>query len=115
MLSRLELGGVGIPGTALALFHTREAAVVRPAFSVHEFDEPLEIEGMDGATMRARRVLLMIAPVDLSPVALEAISEISVAMVEQPDARNVFEYGSSEQVVTMLQSIFTNYVQDKIS
>jgi hypothetical protein len=59
--------------------------------------------------------LLMIAPVDLSPVALEAISEISVAMVEQPAACEVFEYGSDDQVVTVLQSIFANYLQDKLS
>jgi mannitol operon transcriptional activator len=115
LLSRLELGGVGIPGTALALFHAREAAVVRPAFSVHELDQPLEIEGMDGSTVRVRRILLMIAPVDLSPVALEAISEISVAMVEQPEAREAFEKGSADQVVTVLQSIFANYLQDKLS
>jgi mannitol operon transcriptional antiterminator len=115
LLSRLELGGVGIPGTALALFHAREATVVRPAFSVHEFDEPLEIEGMDDETMQARRILLMIAPQNLSPVALEAISEISVAMVEQPEAREAFEDGSDEQVVTVLQSIFANYLQDKLS
>jgi mannitol operon transcriptional antiterminator len=115
LLSRLELGGVGIPATALALFHTREAAVVRPAFSVHEFDEPLEIEGMDGATMQARRILLMIAPQNLSPVALEAISEISVAMVEQPEVREAFEGGSADQVVTVLQSIFANYLREKLS
>ena len=115
LLSRLELGGVGIPGTALALFHAREAAVVRPAFSVHEFDEPLEIEGMDGATMQVRRVLLMIAPIDISPVALEAVSEISVAMVEQREAREVFEEGSHDQVVAVLQSIFANFLQEKLS
>ena len=115
LLSRLELGGVGIPATTLALFHAREASVVRPAFSVHEFDEPLEIEGMDGATMRASRILLMIAPLNLSAVALEAISEISVAMVEQPEAREVFESGSDDQIVTGLQSIFANYLQDKLS
>ncbi|CAA9424473.1 MAG: Mannitol operon activator, BglG family [uncultured Rubrobacteraceae bacterium] len=115
LLSRLKLGGVGIPGTALALFHARATAVVRPAFSVHEFDEALEIEGMDGATMQARRTLLMIAPQNLSPVALEAISEISAAMVEQPEAREVFEGGSDDQVVTVLQSIFANYLQDKLS
>ena len=115
LLSRLELGGVGIPATTLALFHAREASVVRPAFSVHEFDEPLEIEGMDGATMRASRILLMIAPLNLSAIALEAISEISVAMVEQPEAREVFESGSDDQIVTGLQSIFANYLQDKLS
>ena len=57
----------------------------------------------------------MIGPENLSPVALEAISEISVAMVEQPEAREVFEDGSDDQVVTVLQSIFANYLQEKLS
>ncbi len=65
--------------------------------------------------MHVRRILLMIAPQNLSPVALEAISEISVAMVEQPEAREVFENGSDDQVVRVPPSIFANYLQDKLS
>jgi mannitol operon transcriptional antiterminator len=115
LLARMELGGIGIPGTALALFHARDATVVRPAFSLHDFDEPLEIEGMDGAMMRVRRTLLMVAPLDISTVALEAISEISVAMVEQPAERETFEDGSEAQVVVVLQNIFARYLHDKLS
>jgi len=115
LLARMELGGIGIPETALALFHARDAAVVRPAFSLHDFDEPLEIEGMDGAMMRVRRTLLMVAPLDISTVALEAISEISVAMVEQPAERETFEDGSEAQVVAVLQNIFARYLHDKLS
>jgi mannitol operon transcriptional antiterminator len=115
LLARMELGGIGIPGTGLALFHARDAAVVRPAFSLHDFDEPLEIEGMDGAMMQVRRTLLMVAPLDISTVALEAISEISVAMVEQPAERETFEYGSEAQVVAVLQNIFARYLHDKLS
>lgn len=114
LLARIELGGIGIPGTALALFHARDDAVVRPAFSLHDFDEPLEIEGMDGAMMRVRRTLLMIAPLDISTVALEAISEISVAMVEQSAEREAFETGSEAQVVAVLQNIFARYLRDKL-
>ncbi|MCA1717072.1 MAG: PRD domain-containing protein, partial [Actinobacteria bacterium] len=115
LLARVELGGIGIPGTTLALFHARDAAVVRPAFSLHDFDEPLEIEGMDGAMMRVCRTLLMVAPLDISAVALEAISEISVAMVEQPAERETFEDGSEGQVVAVLQNIFARYLHDKLS
>ena len=115
LLARMELGGIGIPGTALALFHARDATVVRPAFSLHDFDEPLEIEGMDGVMMRVRRTLLMVAPLDISTVALEAISEISVAMVEQPAERETFETGSEAQVVAVLQNIFARYLHDKLS
>jgi mannitol operon transcriptional antiterminator len=114
LLARMELGGIGIPGTVLALFHARDPAVARPAFSLHDFDEPLEIEGMDGAPMRVRRTLLMVAPLDISTVALEAISEISVAMVEQPAERETFETGSEAQVVAVLQNIFARYLRDKL-
>lgn len=115
LISRVALGGIGIPGTSLALFHARDAAVVRPAFSLHDLDEPLEIRGMDGAMMRVRRTLLMVAPLDISAVALEAISEISVAMVEQPAERETFEDGSEAQVVAVLQNIFARYLHDKLS
>jgi mannitol operon transcriptional antiterminator len=114
LLARMELGGIGVPGTVLALFHARDSAVARPAFSLHDFDEPLEIEGMDGAPMRVRRTLLMVAPLDISTVALEAISEISVAMVEQPLERETFETGSETQVVGVLQNIFARYLRDKL-
>jgi hypothetical protein len=51
----------------------------------------------------------------LSPVALEAISEISVAMVEQPVEREAFESGSEERIVEVLESIFGRYLHDKLS
>ena len=114
LLARMELGGIGIPETTLALFHARDDTVVRPAFSLHDFDVPLELEGMDGAPMRVRRTLLMVAPLDISTVALEAISEISVAMVEQPSERETFEEGSEAQVVAVLQNIFARYLRDKL-
>lgn len=115
LLSRMELGGIGIPGTKLVLFHARNGAVVRPNFSVHGFDEPLEIEGMDGEMMRVRRSLLMAAPLELSPVALEAISEISVAIVERPVEREVLEDGSEAGIIGVLRSIFARYLQNKLS
>jgi mannitol operon transcriptional antiterminator len=115
LLARMELGGIGIPGTTLALFHARGDTVVRPSFSVHDFDEPLELEGMDSAVMQVRRSLLMVAPPELSPVALEAISEISVAMVERPAEREVFEDGSEGQVITLLNGIFARYLQHKLA
>jgi mannitol operon transcriptional antiterminator len=115
LFTRMELGGIGIPGTDLALFHARNEAVVRPSFSVHGFDEPLDIEGMDGAMMRVRRSLLMAAPLELSPVALEAISEISVAIVERPMEREVLEDGSEAGIIGVLRSIFARYLQNKLS
>lgn len=115
IIGRMERGGIGIPGTALALFHARDGSVARPSFSVHDLDEPLEVTGMDGEEMEVRRSMLMVAPLELSPVALEAISEISVAIVEQPAERAVFESGSEAQILATLQGIFARYLQNKLA
>ncbi len=115
LLSRMELGGIGIPETTLALFHARNDSVERPSFSVHEFDDPLKLEGLDGALMEVRRSLLMVAPLSLSPVALEAISEISAAMVEQPKEREVFEAGSEDRIIEVLEGIFGRYLHNKLT
>lgn len=115
LLSRMRLGGVGIPGTMLALFHARNESVPRPSFSVHAFDEPLGIKGLDDTDMHISRSLLMIAPLNLSQVALEAISEISAAMVEQPAERAAFESGSERSIIEALEEIFGRYLHGKIS
>jgi mannitol operon transcriptional antiterminator len=115
LLSRQELGGVGIPDTSLALFHARNSTVSRPSFSVHEFDEPLTTKGLDGEIMQVRRSLLMVAPMTLSSVALEAISEISLAIVDRPAEREAFESGSEEQIVEVLEGIFGRYLHEKLS
>jgi hypothetical protein len=57
----------------------------------------------------------MITRQNISPVALEAISEISVAMVELPEACEGSEDGSYDQVVQAPQSIFANYLHDKLA
>lgn len=115
LISRMRLGGVGIPGTMLALFHARNASVPRPSFSVHAFDEPLGLKGLDDTDMHVSRSLLMIAPQSLSQVALEAISEISVAMVEQPAEREAFESGSERVIIEALEGIFGRYLHGKLS
>ena len=115
LISRMGRGGIGIPQTALALFHARDATVVRPSFSAHDLDEALELEGMDGARMLVRRGLLMVAPLEISPVALEAISEISVAMVERTADRETFESGPEDRIVSVLNNIFARYLRYKLT
>ena len=51
----------------------------------------------------------------LSPVALEAISEISAAMVEQPKEREVFETGSEGRIIEVLEGIFGRYLHNKLT
>lgn len=114
LTERARRGGIGIPGTAVALFHARERSVERPSFSVHELDEPIMLEGMDGERMAVRRALLMVAPLDLSSVGLETVSEISAAMVERPAVRETFESGDEENVLDVLRTVFSQYLKDRL-
>ncbi|WP_119066257.1 BglG family transcription antiterminator [Rubrobacter indicoceani] len=115
LTGRAERGGIGIPGTGLALFHARDGGVPRPSFSVHQLDVPLVMEGMDGEAMRVGRALLMVAPLDMSAVALETVSEISAAMVERSVARETFERGDEEAISSVLRAIFSQYLQDRLT
>ena len=65
--------------------------------------------------MQVRRSLLMGALLKLSPMALEVISGIPVAMVERLTEREVFGGGSEDQVVAVLNIVFAWYLQHKLA
>jgi kynurenine formamidase len=105
--------GVETVGTDAGMAHSFD-----PAFPCHHFLSGANKYGITQlqnlARLPATGSLLMVAPLDISTLALEAISEISVAMVEQPAERETFETGSEAQVVAVLQNIFARYLRDKL-
>ena len=43
--------GVGIPGTGMALLHTRSVTVTNPSFTIFRVKKPIQILGMDNVQM----------------------------------------------------------------
>ncbi|MCY9373562.1 hypothetical protein MOF36_22335, partial [Bacillus haynesii] len=51
-------------------------AAVIPLFKAYDLSKPFEIKGMDGSAMKMTRMLIMLAPADLSPEGSEILSFI---------------------------------------
>lgn len=80
LMQREQSGSQMIPGTAVALFHTRGEEIMRPSLSLYRLEKPLTVEA--GSPSRLSHFLLMLAPRTLSKEALEVLSEISAMLLD---------------------------------
>ncbi|MGD6944303.1 BglG family transcription antiterminator [Cytobacillus gottheilii] len=112
LLKREELGGLGIPDTKLALYHTRSEFVKSPCFMVRRVKKPLSVKGMDGSDMKADTILLLLSPLDESEEALELLSAISSLIIRDEHSISVFQTGGSLDIANLLadelQLVFEN-------
>ncbi|MGI8314858.1 BglG family transcription antiterminator [Halobacillus mangrovi] len=91
LLDREKVGGLGIPDTGLALYHTRQDYIPVPSFTVILLDGPLSIQGMDGEPMESNVFILMLAPRDISKEGLEVLSFLSTLLIEDPVSTETFQ------------------------
>lgn len=106
LLKREEIGGLGIPGSALALFHTRSNDVRTAIFQIYELDQSLYIMGMDGKMMHADRLLMMLAPQEADDKMLEAVSFLSGSIIQSKASIKLFETGNQEEIKSYLAEQF---------
>lgn len=112
-LKRREmLGGLGIPGTKLALYHAKSEHVIRPSFSVIDLKYPKFIKSMDQKTMKVERILLLLVPEEASSNILEIMSFISALIIQSEESIQVFETAIRNDLIQYItQHYFYNFVQ----
>ncbi|KAA6449604.1 BglG family transcription antiterminator [Bacillus swezeyi] len=113
LLKRETQGGLGIPGTSLALFHLKSEAAALPLFKTVDLTKPYEIRGMDGNVMKMSRMLIMLAPDDLSPEGSEILSLISSSIIESDESIRAYQTGDAGQLYSRLNTLFHKFIQDK--
>ncbi|ARI78350.1 BglG family transcription antiterminator [Halobacillus mangrovi] len=106
LLDREKVGGLGVPDTGLALYHTRQDHIPVPSFTVILLDDPLSIQGMDGELMESDVFILMLAPRDISKEGLEVLSFISTLLIEDPVSTETFQSRDED--------LIKNYVSNQI-
>ena len=94
LIARESIGGLGIPDTTLALYHTRSSGVREVSFSIYHLDDSHTITGMDGQKMKIKRILLMLAPKEVNQQALEIVSFISGLIISNEQSIQLFEVGT---------------------
>jgi mannitol operon transcriptional antiterminator len=83
LLEREKLGGLGISNIKLALFHTRNKEILKPALIVYFLKTPIVIKSMENKMIEVDKILLLLAPENISKEGLEILSEISSLLVEE--------------------------------
>ncbi|TMW70065.1 BglG family transcription antiterminator [Alteribacter natronophilus] len=114
LLKREAAGGLAIPGTSLALFHTRTDSVVTPSFTIRELELPVPLRGMDNEKAHVRRILLMLAPEDWSQTGIEVMSYISAMIIESDESIRLFENGDEQSILSFLEKKLKEYMISKL-
>ncbi|MFT8322988.1 MAG: BglG family transcription antiterminator [Bacillus sp. (in: firmicutes)] len=112
LLDRSKLGGLAIPGTTLALYHTRHSNVIKPSFNIIELQEPLELNAMNGEKEKVKRILLLLAPFNLDDSDMELLSFISALIIQSEKSIQLFKDGNKEELIHYISCQYlNNYIQ----
>lgn len=83
LLGREEQGSQMIPGTGLALFHTRAPEIKTSTLKLYRLRQPIRLPQDGGPPVPLDRFLLMLAPRALARESLEVLSEISAMLLDE--------------------------------
>ncbi|MFF2877226.1 BglG family transcription antiterminator [Gottfriedia sp. NPDC057991] len=90
LTEREKKGGLGIPGTSIALYHCRSEYVMQPVFLSFLLHEPMVVKAMDHSSIKINTLLLLLAPVEMQTGQLEALSTISSTIIEDEESTRIF-------------------------
>ncbi|MDT0125715.1 BglG family transcription antiterminator [Paenibacillus sp. RRE4] len=107
---RESMGSQKIPGTQLALFHTRSESIYKPSISLFQLEEPLlrTVDDPEGVS----HVLLMLGPKELSKESLEVLSEIS-ALLLQEEMITLLGKGNRDEIIHYLSRELVGFYRSK--
>ncbi|WP_318506202.1 BglG family transcription antiterminator [Bacillus sp. T3] len=111
---REKLGGLGIPDTKLALYHTRSEFVVAPSFLIYSLKHPLVIKGMDDDPMEMKQLLLLLTPLESSEWTLELLSYLSSLLIESAESIAIFESKQQATISDLLTARFDQFFTEKL-
>ncbi|UPM54118.1 BglG family transcription antiterminator [Gottfriedia acidiceleris] len=90
LTEREKKGGLGIPGTSIALYHCRSEYVTQPVFLSFLLHDPMVVKAMDHSSIKINTLLLLLAPVEIQTGQLEVLSKISSTIIEDEESTQIF-------------------------
>lgn len=107
LLEREKMASQVIPGTSLALFHTRTRFVNYRSLALFRLKEPVLLDG----DTKVGAILFMLAPRELPRESLEVLSEIS-AMLLKPELVELLETGERAEIRNFLATELLLYFEN---
>jgi mannitol operon transcriptional antiterminator len=115
LFAREAIGGIGIPETKLALFHTRHEQVLKPSFTIQTLRDPIVMTAMDGTDSEVHHLLLLLAPYSYHEQGLEVLSYISSLIIENEKSIELFESNDGKLIHSYLAKKFELFIDEKIN
>ncbi|MEH7414748.1 PRD domain-containing protein [Neobacillus drentensis] len=115
ILERERLGGVGIPETAMALFHARSDHVLQPCFTISTLKTPIGVMGMDGVEINMENLILLLSPSRTTNKTLEVLSFLSSLLIESNETIQIFQSNNKEQMTELLTGRFEQFFNHKLT
>ncbi|GGK29633.1 transcriptional regulator MtlR [Caldalkalibacillus thermarum] len=116
LLNREQVGGLGIPGTPFAMYHTRSPAVIQPSFTIYTLTKWQTVNGMDQKQMKVNKLLLLLAPEPAAQEMLSVLSHISALIIKDEESMAVFASGNYEKIYSFisyhLEKFFYEHIAD---
>ncbi|QPA32339.1 BglG family transcription antiterminator [Thermaerobacillus caldiproteolyticus] len=102
LLNREKMGGLGIPETSLALYHTRSSEILLPSFTIYTLTKWQTVKGMHEKQMKVNKILLLLAPESAAQETISVLSHISSLVVKDEESMDVFVSGNKDRLYSFL-------------
>ncbi len=115
LLKRVRMAPVGIPNSHIALLHTRSSEITRCSFTLFDLDNEILLLSMDHNTIQVKRILLMLAPDNLSDSKQQLLSMVSSMIIMSDSNLNLFTNGDQEQIKDALANLFLGEIKKSLT
>ncbi|MFN7252974.1 MAG: BglG family transcription antiterminator [Anaerobacillus sp.] len=115
LFAREKLGGLGIPNTTIALFHTRSDHILKPSFKIISLESSLLLKGMDQSFIDVDNIILLLAPQEVPKHVLEVLSYISTLIIEDEKSVEVFQSKDQNLISAQLATKLEHFYYEKLN
>lgn len=105
IFQREEKGNVVVPGTNVALIHTRSDELLAPIIGVYRLQEPLHMASVGFSNEDVNTFLVMLARSTESHYILQLLGKVSVALIENEEFIDILKLGNIKDIRDYLINI----------
>ncbi|HLQ40512.1 MAG TPA: BglG family transcription antiterminator [Tetragenococcus sp.] len=113
VIKRHKLAPIGIPNTHFALFHSANAFVKKAYFGIFNLSRSVPILGMDQKPMELTRMLLMLAPQEMTEGEERLLGQISASIIENDVNMKIYQHGNREEIYQVISTLFMNEIKEE--
>lgn len=106
---REMMGNTVIPGTRIALLHTRSDKMIIPYIGIYRLSSPIKMRSIGFTYEEVDTILVMLARKKEDNTVLEMLGEISIALVENDDFKDALKYGNIDDVKNIIINVLKKY------